>query len=157
MDRDYCMRIGSPPAFFGVRPGSAGGPFYLSVREKHSMFTMLLPVLPHYTYPTSIQVFSPYCINLSGISQKKHQLLIQRLVFFFYPIVAQIPLQQWLSRTFSRKGILNQLLFSLRKQARKAKSLSAPVLFTPPRSKWRIPEFYQIVYLGFLQPLDHSA
>ena len=36
----------------------------------------------------------------------KYQLLIQRLVLFFYPIVAQKPLLQGLSRTFSQKGIL---------------------------------------------------
>ena len=33
----------------------------------------------------------------------KYQLLIQRLVLFFYPMVAQIPLQQGLSRTFLEK------------------------------------------------------
>ena len=80
----------------------------------------------------------------------KYQLLIQRLVLFFYPMVAQKPLLQGLSLTFSRKGILRQIYFSLRKQARKEKSLSAPVLFTPPRSKWRILEFCQIVCLGLL-------
>ena len=35
--------------------------------------------------------------------------------------------------------------------------LSAPMFFTPPRSKWRILEFCQIVCLGLLQPLDQSA
>ena len=75
----------------------------------------------------------------------KHQLLIQRLVLFFYPMVAQKPLLQGLSQTFSRKGILNQLHFSLCKQAWKAKLLSAPVFFTPPLSKWYILEFCQIV------------
>ncbi len=72
------------------------------------------------------------------LRQCKYQLLIQRLVLFFYPMVVQKPLLQGLFRTFSRKGILNQLHFSLRKQARKAKLLSVPVFFTPPRSKWRI-------------------
>ena len=57
----------------------------------------------------------------------KHQLLIQRLVLFFYPMVVQKPLLQWFSRTFSRKSILSQLHFALRTQARKAKLLSAPV------------------------------
>ena len=69
---------------------------------------------------------------------------IVQLVLFFYPMVAQIPLSQGLSLTFSRKGILRQIYFSLRKQARKAKLLSAPAFFTPPRSKWRILEFCQI-------------
>ena len=62
----------------------------------------------------------------------KYQLLIQRLILFFYPMVAQIPLQQGLFWTFSRKGILRRFHFSLCKQARKAKLLSAPVFFTPP-------------------------
>lgn len=44
-----------------------------------------------------------------------------------------------------RKGILRQLSFSLRTQARKVKLLSALVFFTPPRSIWCIPEFCQIV------------
>ena len=78
----------------------------------------------------------------------KYQLLIQRLVLFFYPIVARKPLLQGLSRTFSRKGILNQLHFSLRKQAWKVKLLSAPVFFTPPLSKWCILEFCQIFSLS---------
>ena len=85
------------------------------------------------------------CIIVRQISHNKYQLLIQRLVLFFYPIVARKPLLQGLSRTFSRKGILNQLHFSLRKQAWKAKLLSAPVFFTPPLSKWCILEFCQIV------------
>lgn len=44
-----------------------------------------------------------------------------------------------------RKGILRQLSFSLRTQARKVKLLSALVFFTPPRSIWCILEFCQIV------------
>jgi len=78
-------------------------------------------------------------------------------VLFFYPILAQKPLLQGLSRTFSRKGIPNQLHSSPCKQARKAKLLPAPVFLTPPRSKWRILELCQIVCLGLLQPLDHSS
>ena len=87
----------------------------------------------------------------------KYQLLIQRLVLFFYPMVVQKPLLQGLFWTFSRKGILRRFHFSLCKQARKAKLLSAPVFFTPPRSKWYILEFCQIVCLGLLQPLAQSA
>ena len=88
-----------------------------------------------------------------GARHNKYQLLIQWLVLFFYPMVVQKPLLQGLFRTFSRKGILSQLHFPSCKQARKAKLLSAPVLFTPPRSKWRILEFCQIV-LRLFQFLD---
>ena len=99
----------------------------------------------------------PNCIKSYEGSHIKHQLLIQRLVLFFYPMVVRKPLLQWFSRTFSRKSILSQLHFALRTQARKAKLLSAPVFFTPPRSKWYILEFCQIVCLGLLQPLAQSA
>ena len=43
------------------------------------------------------------CIIVRQISHIKYQLLIQRLVLFFYPMVAQIPLQQGLSQTFLEK------------------------------------------------------
>ena len=48
----------------------------------------------------------------------KYQLLIQRLVLFFYPMVAQIPLRQGLSQTFFRKGIADQFQFLSCTQAR---------------------------------------
>lgn len=35
--------------------------------------------------------------------------------------------------------------------------LSAPVLFTPPRSKWRILEFCQVVRSRLLQPAEYSS
>ena len=41
----------------------------------------------------------------------KYQLLIQRLVLFFYPMVAQIPLQQGLSRTFLEKVFWSSFIF----------------------------------------------
>ena len=41
----------------------------------------------------------------------KYQLLIQRLVLFFYPMVAQIPLQQRLSRTFLEKAFWSSFIF----------------------------------------------
>ena len=90
---------------------------------------------------------SPYCINLSGISHSKYQLLIQRLVLFFYPITAQKPWWQRVFQAFSRKGIPRPSSFRSCKQVRKAESLSVPVFFTPFQSKWRIFEFCQIMCL----------
>ena len=55
-------------------------------------------------------------------------------------------------QTFSWKGIPRQSSFRSCKHAWKAKSLSAPVFFTPSRLKWRIFEFYQMVYLELISP-----
>ena len=96
-------------------------------------------------------------VSASTLRHNKYQLLIQRLVLFFYPMVARKPLLQGLSRTFSRKGILNQLHFSLRKQAWKAKLLSAPVFFTPPLSKWNFLSFVKLLLIKGLCEQEKNA
>ena len=65
------------------------------------------------------------------LRHSKYQLLIQRLVLFFYPTAAQKLLWKRVFQVFSWKGIPRQSSFRSCKQARKAESLSAPVFFYP--------------------------
>ena len=69
------------------------------------------------------------------LRHSKYQLLIQRLVLFFYPITAQKPWWQRVFRVFSWNDIPRTSSFRSCKQARKAESLSAPVFFYPAAVK----------------------
>ena len=82
----------------------------------------------------------------------KYQLLIQRLVLFFYPMAAQKPLWQRVFRHFLEKASRDNHHFDHANRRGRQNRFPRLYFFTPFQSKWHIFEFYQMVYLELLSP-----
>ena len=104
----YRSNLGRPPG--KCQNGQSQPLILLAVGEKSVAF-------PRYTGRVQMHprlrpaMCIVLCIIVRQISHIKYQLLIQRLVLFFYPMVAQIPLQQGLSRTFLEKVFWSSFIF----------------------------------------------
>lgn len=100
------------------------------------------------------------CININLLRHSKHQLLIQKLVLFFYPVVKQKPLQQWLLPIIFSNCVFGKNAAIQRKPTRKVKYFLCrffyPIAsFFPLTGISRI--FINVAYYGNHLPLFTDA